>query len=130
MAVNVGNTPLPGYPMPFGEKYAMEFDHSGPSSYTQFVSPSTGGDITTAISVGMGGFDDIDAAGGVDTTGQIACYAIKNFGGNGNAVPSVILIYYSLVTASLGGQAQTANTQIVATTNLSTFSWRLSATMV
>lgn len=112
--------------MPVGEKYLIVFDHTGPSSYTQFSTPSTGGDVLVAASgLNIGGFDYMDDA--IDSTGQIACYPILNLGGYGNAVPQVILIYYSLVSATLGGQSQTANTQIAASTNLSTFSWRLRA---
>jgi hypothetical protein len=47
-----------------------------------------------------------------------------NLAGSANAVPSIIIVYYSLVTASVGGQSQTIGTQVVAGTNLSTLSWR------
>ena len=125
MAVPLGNTTLPGYLTPFGDKILATFDHSGPASYTQFTTPSTGGDKINAADIGVGGFDNVDVM--VDTTGQFACYAVLNLGGYGNAVPSVILVYYSLVTATVGGQAQTVGTQVATATNLSTFSFRVQA---
>ena len=131
MAFTVGNRPLPGYPMPLGEKIQVDFDHTGPASYTQFATPATGGDVIKANGGGLnfGGFDDI-SSGVVDTTGQFIAYPIMNLGGYGNAVPQVIIVYYSLVTATVGGQAQTVGTQVVAATNLSTFSFRFRATMI
>ena len=129
MAFPTGITSLPGYEMPVGDKLLQIFDRTGPASYTQF-SAGSGGDVLKTPSGGLnrGGFDRVLA--GVDTTGQIAAYAILTLGGYGNAVPQVTLVYYSLVTASLGGQSQTAGTQIAASTNLSTFSWRIEAWMV
>lgn len=128
MAFPIGNTPLAGYPMSWGSKYENIFDHTGPASYAQFVAPSTGGDIISADSLGMGGFDK--AIGGVDTTGQILALVFNRTGGNGNASGAVTVKYWALVTATLGGQSQTINTQIAATTDLSTFSFRIQATMV
>ena len=132
MAFTTGNQVLPGYPMQVGDKTAVAFDHTGPSSYTQFnTSTGAGGDILYAATGGLnwGGFDyiDTDAA---DTTGQIQVFAVPTLGGYGNAVPQITLLYYSLVTATLGGQSQTYGTQIAANTNLSTFSFRLRAWVV
>ena len=128
MAFVTGIKPLPGYPTPVADKIKIKADRTGPASYTQFTTPSTGGDVMNASDVGVGGFDFVDV--GADTTGQIQAYAVYNLGGYQNAVPSVILVYYSLVTATLGGQGQTAGTQVAATTNLSTFSWRIDADCV
>lgn len=130
MAFILGNQPLPGYPLPLGDKYLEVFDHTGPVSYAVFV-PATGagGDVLLAASLGFGGFDYLDADT-ADTTGQIQAFPVIFLGGFANAVPQISLRYFSLVTASLGGQAQTAGAEIVATTNLSTFSWRLRALAV
>lgn len=128
MAFQLGTRSLPGYEMALGEKLLQIFDRTGPASYTQFVSPTTGGDVLTAQSLSRGGFDNVIV--GVDTTGQIQARVVMNLGGNANAVPSVIVTYYSLVSTTLGGQSQTANTQIAATTNLSAFSWRFEAVTV
>ena len=132
MAFTLGNQSLPGYPLQLGDKILNVFDHTGPTSYTQFV-PATGvgGDVVIANQSGLnvGGFDYLDADT-ADTTGQIQCFPVFFLGGFGNAVPQVSLRYFSLVTATLGGQAQTAGTEIAATTNLSTFSWRLRALAV
>jgi len=131
MAFTIGVLPLPGYPMQFGDKTVVKLDRTGPTSYTQFT-PSTGagGDVFNAQTAGLnwGGFDIIDPV--VDTTGQIMCYPVCYQGGNGNAVAQYTLRYFSLTTATLGGVSQTAGTEIGATTNLSTFSWRLRCVVV
>ena len=124
------NIPLPGYPQPVGEKYQEIFDHAGPASYTQFspgASP-TGGDIINALDLGFGGFDKVD--GGYDSTGQFSIAVIPVGGGNGNAIKSYTLKWTAQVTATLGGQAQTAGSEAVAATNLSTFYTRLTAWLV
>ena len=128
MAFATGNTYLPGYVMPMGDKNFIVFDHTGPASYTQFSSPTTGGDVVNAADLNQGGFDYIDTT--TDTTGQIVAYAIFSLGGWGNAVPKVIIAYFSLVTATVGGQAQTLGAQVAAATNLSTFSFRFKAICV
>lgn len=130
MAFPTGIRSLPGYEMPVADKLLQAFDRTGPASYTQFAAPATGGDVLTANSGGLnrGGFDKV--IGGVDSTGQIVAYAVPTTGGYANSVPQVTIVYYSLVTATLGGQAQTAGAQIAAATNLSTFSWRFLAVMV
>lgn len=130
MAYPLGNRPLPGYPMPEGDKYFNVFDHTGPTSYVQFVTPATGGDVLKANGGGLN-FGGIDALNlDVDDSGQFAVYPVSNLGGYGNAVPSIILVWYSLVTATVGGQAQTAGSQVVAGTNLSTFSVRIAGWFV
>jgi hypothetical protein len=123
------NTPVAGYPQPIGDKYLEIFDHAGPSSYTQFSTPTTGGDVVKASDLGFGGIDSLEPDM-VDTTGQFVVYAVPVNGGGGNAVAKVILVWYSLVTASLGGQSQVIGTQVIAATNLSTFKVRLRATLV
>jgi len=132
MAFTTGNQPLPGYPMQVGDKSVVAFDHTGPSSYTQFVSATgAGGEVFAAATGGLnwGGIDYIDTDC-ADTTGQIQVFAVPTLGGYGNSVPQFTLVYYSLVSATLGGQSQTYGTQIAASTNLSTFSFRLRAWMV
>ncbi len=128
MAFPTGIRSLAGYEMPLGDKLLQVFDRTGPTSYTQFVTPNTGGDVLSANGLNRGGFDKVIA--GVDTTGQIIAYIVNYLGGNANAVSSVIVVYYALVTATLGGQAQTAGTQIAASTNLAAFSWRFEAVTV
>lgn len=128
MAFALGNKPLAGYPQPRGSKYKSIFDHTGPASYTQFTSPSTGGDVINASDIGAGGIERI--ALGTDSLGKISSTVILNLAGYANAVPSVIITYTSLVTATLGGQSQTAGTQIAAATDLSGFSWRAEADVV
>lgn len=131
MAFKTGNTILPGYELQVSDKLLVTFDHTGPSSYTQFVaSTGAGGDVIKAASGGLnrGGFDRMTAT--VDSTGQIVAYPVFFLGGYGNAVPQVSIKYVSLVSATLGGQSQTAGAEVAASTNLSTFSWRFEAWMV
>lgn len=130
MAFNLGNTIVAGYPQPLGTKYILHVDRTGPASYTRVVTGPvpTGGDVFNAADVGMGGFDNVDAT--MDTTGQFYAVGILPNAGSGNAVPSVILKWFSAVTATVGGQAQTLGTEVAAGTNLSTFSLRVEAIMV
>jgi len=116
---------LPGYPNQIGEKMEVGFDRIGPASYTQFsTSLGTGGDVFLANGGGLnfGGFDNIDDT--ADNTGQIEAIVVLPLAGFGNAVPSATVKYVSLVTATLGGKAQTANSEIAAGTNLTGFSFR------
>jgi hypothetical protein len=130
MAFLIGNTILPGYEMQLGDKILLHFDHTGPASYVRLVAGATptGGDLINALDLGRGGFDNVDTM--METTGQLYVQAIPLGGGNGNAIPSVILKWFSAVTATVGGQAQTLGNEVVAGTNLSTFSIRVEAIMV
>ena len=76
MAFTTGNQVLPGYEMSIGDKLLVAFDHTGPASYVQFVSPTTGGEVIQAASGGLnrGGFDRLQM--GTDTTGQISAVVI------------------------------------------------------
>jgi hypothetical protein len=130
MAFPIGVQMLPGYPMPVGEKYLLVFDRVGPTSYTQFnTGTGAGGDVlslVTGCGLNIGGFEYVDADA-CDTTGRIQVFPVFTRGGTGNTVGQVSLMYFSLVTATIGGQAQTAGSQIVAGTNLSTISFRMRA---
>ena len=130
MAFPLSNVPLPGYPMQMGDKLKMVFDHVGPTSYVRYVTGATpvGGEIIKASYLNLGGFDNLEDT--ADSTGQINAIVVMDKGGYGNAVPQVTIKYYALVTATLGGQSQTIGTEIAASTNLSTFSFRFDAIMV
>jgi hypothetical protein len=130
MAFPLGVKVLPGYPQQVGVKNQIVFDRTGPASYVRYVTGTTptGGDIIKAISLGFGGFDNMDDT--YDTTGQIQAAVCMDQGGNGNATPQITLKYYAAVTATLGGQSQTLGTEIAAATNLSTFSFRFECYMV
>jgi len=132
MAFTAGVKILPGYPNQVGTKNQVIFDRVGPTSYVRYVTGATpvGGDTIKAIGGGLnfGGFDNIDDT--VDSTCQVQANVCMDLGGYGNSVPQVTIKYYSLVTATLGGQSQTANTEIAAGTNLSTFSFRFECYMV
>lgn len=127
------NTILPGYVMHLSNsKYILHFDHTGPASYVQVVTGNaaaiTGGDQINAADLGMGGFDNADAM--MDPTGQFYAQIIPQNGGNGNAVPSIVLRWFAAKTATIGGQSQTNGAEVAAGTNLSTFSLRVEAIMV
>jgi len=124
----MSNTIIPGYEMPVSDKKLVVFDHYGPASYTQFSS-GTGGDIINASDLNEGGFDDLEADM-TDPTGQLYAFVIPGSGaatnvGNGNAFTSAVVVWYSRVSATVGGQSQTAGTQVAASTNLSTFALRI-----
>jgi len=55
---NVNNI-LPGYPVPWGNKWAVVFDHYGPSAYSNIASSSGTGDVINASDLGFGGIDYI-----------------------------------------------------------------------
>ena len=132
MAFTVGTIILPGYEMAVGTKLMVIADRTGPASYTQFnTATGAGGDVLIAGQgpFNRGGFDYVDSDA-TDTTGRVQLFPVYVKGGTGNAVPQITLMYFSIVTATYGGQAQTAGTQIVAATNLSTFSFRIRALMV
>lgn len=126
----MSNRILPGYMAPVGDKYLIHFDHDGPSSYSRVTVGTTpsGGDIINASDLGVGGFDNLD--GMTDPTGRFYVLAVPIGGGGGNAVTQVMLIWFSNVTATVGGQSQTANTEVAAGTNLSAFSVRVQAICV
>jgi hypothetical protein len=123
----MANTILPGYMAPIGDKYWIHFDHTGPASYTQHVAATTptGGDIINASDLGVGGFDNMDSM--MDSTGRFYAIPLPIAGGSGNAVTQMMLIWYSAVTATVGGQAQTAGSEVAAGTNLSSFALRIEA---
>jgi len=131
MAFPIGISVLPGYPNQVGAKNQVVFDRTGPTSYVRYVTGATptGGDIIRAsVGLNLGGFDNMDDT--CDTTGQINALVIMDKAGTGNAVPQVTIKYIALVTATLGGQSQTVNTEIATGTNLSTFSFRFETYMV
>jgi hypothetical protein len=126
----MANRILPGYMCQIGDKLLIHFDHDGPTSYVQHVvgTTPTGADIVNASDIGVGGFDNVDAM--MDQTGRLYALVIPIAGGGGNATQQVMLVWYAAVTATIGGQAQTAGSEIVAGTNLSTFSLRIQAICV
>jgi|SRR5580765_766687 len=129
MAFALGNKILPGYLRQVGDKIEICFDHTGPTSYTQFsTTTGLGGEVIQASSLGIGGFDFVETMR--DTTGQVAIGVVMTGSGTGNAVKSFTLVYTALATATIGGQSQTINTQVATATNLSTLSWRIYAVCV
>lgn len=118
MAVPLGNTIVSAVQV--GNKTLVTFDHSGPASYSQ-----ANGDVINAADLGFGGFEMLQ--GGADSAAKFEAECVDNLGGFGNAVPSYILRWWNLTTATVGGQSQTLGTEATIATNLSTFSIRLQA---
>jgi|SRR5579864_3677086 hypothetical protein len=121
MAFAAGNTIVSTIPV--GPRTVVTFDHIGPANYSQAV-----GDVINAADLGFGGFEFVDIT--ADTTTQFEAFPEFSTGGNGNAVPSIEISWFSLLTASIGGQSQVLGTEAANGTNLSTFSIRLQAWMV
>jgi len=117
MAQAVGSTkPILGSVDTFGGHYYSPLDYSGPASYVQ------GGDSISPASFGM--YNNIQTlVGSIDQSGKFM--AVPRPLANG--VTQWQLIWISLTTATVGGQAQTAGTEAATGTNLSTFTVRLSA---
>ena len=125
----MANTIVPGYEMQVGNKNVTVFDHFGPAAYvvSGIAGPaSLGNDVINASDLGMGCFDTFEADD-LDSTGQLYVFVQIINGNSGNAVPSVRLIWYSRVTATVGGQAQTAGLEVVVNTNLSAIAMRCRA---
>lgn len=124
--------PLDSYPDAWGAHRASVFPHAGPTSYTVVTItpgtvPSTGGDTVQAVEAGFKFFDHV--SGGVTDDGAFTVQAIPVTITNIVGGPSTTykLRWVANKTATYGGQAQTINTEAVATTNLSTFTVRLKA---
>lgn len=116
----MANTILPGYLVQWGDKLVVTFDHAGPASYTQIsiATPPTGGDAINASDLGVGGFDTVDVM--EDPTGTYFARAIPVYGGNGNAVPKVILQWFVSSTGA----------EVAGNTVLSSYTLRLRAVCV
>jgi hypothetical protein len=118
--------PFDGYPTSWGSSRASVFPHAGPSSYTRVTVtagtvPATAGDTVQAIEAGLKYFDFV--AYGVTDDGAFAVIPIpaakSNATPNGTPTKTYILQWMALVTATVGGQVQTAGSEAAASTNLS-----------
>ena len=133
--------PLGGYPASVGAQAHSVFPHIGPASYTPVTIvagtvPILGGDIVNASEAGLKNFDHL--CDGVTDDGAFRVVAIPISASNptitsgsnplaGIPKPTYRLMWFANKTATLGGQAQTINTEAVSTTNLSAFCVRLKA---
>lgn len=117
MSQGVGAThPITGVQQTFGGMYWSPLDISGSASYVQ------GGDAVSPSSFGMNSY--IWAlSGGIDQAGK---WRVEQRALN-NGYTQWQLVWISLTTATVGGQAQTAGTEAVAGTNLSSFTVRVAA---
>ena len=131
--------PLADYPTSFGNVRASIFGHAGPASYTQVTAtagtiPATGGDSVGVAEAGLKYFDLIvccdetdDAAFAVEAFPLTSSNVNSAAGLGGIPKTTFGLRWISRVTATVGGQAQVANTEAVAGTNLSAEVVRLMA---
>jgi hypothetical protein len=127
--------PFNGYPDSWGSKKVTLFPHAGPASYTQVTNggpPVTGGDVVQAVEGGLKNLDFL--SDGVSDDGRFRVEAIpvtsSVTGINSSSLSGIPATTYRLrwiatFTGAFGGQAQTANTEVVAATNLSTVTVRL-----
>lgn len=117
MAQGVGAThPIIGVQQTFGGMYWSPLDVSGSASYVQ------GGDQIDPSSFGFNSYI-WSLAGAIDQSGkwQVVPRALNN------GFTQWQLVWVSLTTATVGGEAQTAGEEAVAGTDLSTFTVRLAA---
>lgn len=132
--------PLPGYPTSIGNRRFTVFPHKGPSSYTQIsitggTVPITGGDTVQVQP--EGGIKFADWFGGTAQSDD-GFWTVKTFPVTPSNAPTGVaasgapqqtfkLQWIANKTAAFGGQNQTAGTEAVATTDLSTAVVRLAA---
>lgn len=113
----MGNTAVKGYPDPIGGRSRLWIgDHTGPSSYTQWSAPSTGGDVLKAQPLGLSSINFV-AATGISVSGTYYVEA-KLAAGSGSSPTSAILVWYLV---------STPGTQATGATDLSGESVRLMA---
>ncbi len=123
--------PLDGYPGSWGYQKVAVFPHPGPASYVPITAtagtiPATGGDTVQAIEAGLKFFDKVD--GGYTDDGCFSVVAIpvsSSAAQPGAPTTTMRLKWIAQVTATIGGQAQTAGSEAVAGTNLSAETVRL-----
>jgi hypothetical protein len=134
------NTPVFGYPQPWGSKYQMMWDHTGPASYNNIgtTGGANAGDIIRASDLGFGGIDQVSGAFGGFTEFYTASgnYLVKMFTGNTTTTPTVVypvgsafsqIVLQWFTTAAPFGAI---STEVTNATNLSAETLRLFATMV
>lgn len=118
---------LDGYPDSFGSHRASVFPHVGPSSYGVVTyGPLAGGNLVQDVEGGLKFFEFLQ--GGATDSGNfyvIAIPTVSSVGPNGQQGQTYRLKWMALRTATIGGQAQTVNTEAVAATDLSGETLRL-----
>ena len=128
----MANRPFDGYPTSFGSTRASIFPHSGPASYTQITAvsgtvPVTGGDTVSGPEAGLKYFEKIDGGYSDDGCWQVVAIPVTKSALVGGPSTTMKLKWVAQVTATIGGQAQTAGSEAVAATNLSAVTVRLMA---
>jgi len=93
----VANYILQGYASPWGNKWVVIFDHTGPSSYSNIGTNSGTGDVINGTDLGFGGIDYI--IGTVESTGvyDVEPYYTQT---TGQTQSSVALKWYVSTTGS------------------------------
>jgi hypothetical protein len=98
---------------PPGDEPYTRVQWVGPSSYTQIVvgSPPSGGDPVAAVQFGVNAMSLVLACGSYDGRWNVISIRISD--------AKWTLKWISLVTATVGGQSQTAGSEAAAATDLS-----------
>lgn len=99
----MANRPRDGYPASWGYQYVSVFPINGPSSYTQYTAPTTGGQQITLQ--GPSGVKILDfVIGAVTTDGlhraEVVAYIAGTVGGRSVARAAVILKWYVVSTGA------------------------------
>ena len=99
----MANRPLDGYPASHGAQLVSVFPVNGPSSYTQYTAPTTGGQSVTLQ--GPSGVKIADfVIGAVTTDGlhraEVVQYVAATVGGRTLARAGVILKWYVVATGA------------------------------
>jgi hypothetical protein len=129
--------PLDQYPCSVGAVMLSIWPHTGPTSYTQITVtpgtvPITGGDTVNATEAGLRWFDRVDGGTSDDGAWKITAYPVTVSNPTSGVLAGIQSKTYRIQwiankTATMGGQAQTAGQEAVATTNLSTYCVRMQA---
>jgi hypothetical protein len=128
--------PLADYPSSIGVQMFSIFPHIGPTSYTQVTIipgtvPATGGDVVTALAeAGFKWFDRLDGGVSDDFAWKVTAFPLTVTNPSTGVLSGIPHKTYGLQwiankSATMGGQAQTAGSEAVAGTNLSTYCVRL-----
>ncbi len=113
--------PNDGFPTSWGSNRASVFPHAGPAVYTRITyGPLANGDTVQAVEAGMKYFDYVN--GMMSDSGNFSVRVIpivSSVGPTGTQMLTAKLKWIAERTATVGGQAQTTQTEAAASTDLS-----------
>ncbi len=104
----MGVTAVKGYTDVIGKHGLSIYDVTGPTSYTTWSAPSTGGQqFLTPAQFGLRNFDFVQAVG--FTVSGLYCVEAKLTAGNGGNLSKFILIWYPIATIGTTQATSLAN---------------------